>query len=120
MVATAKSISDFSHLETHTSTDVKTGWRRVMKDVRENGPVVILNHKEPEAIILSPEEYRKMKAVVDSVEQGNSNTLQELSRRFNQKLAILNSPDTVSKVNNLFSTDIETKRVTRPKAGRSF
>lgn len=120
MAGIAKRIYDFSHLETHSSTDVKTGWKKVMKDVKENGPVVILNHKDPEAVILTPEEYGKMKAVVDRAEQRNSNTLEELSRRFNQKLAILNSADTISKVNNLFSTDSERNRVTRPKAGQSF
>lgn len=120
MAATEKKIYDLSHLKTHSSTDVKTGWKKVMKDVREIGPVVILNHKDPEAVILTPEEYGKMKAVVDRAEQHNSNTIKDLSRRFNQKLAILNSADTISKVNNLFSTDSEKNRATRPRGGQSF
>jgi prevent-host-death family protein len=40
----------------------KLGWRGVMKAISRKGKVVVTNHSEPEAVILSIEEYNAIPA----------------------------------------------------------
>ena len=66
----------------------KYGWRGVMKSLRK-GKVVVTNHDEPEAVILSVEEYA---AIVDALREAAARSepaLETLRQRFDQRLASL-------------------------------
>jgi PHD/YefM family antitoxin component YafN of YafNO toxin-antitoxin module len=120
MSVAVKLVSDFHNLYSRNSTQVKTHWRDIKADINKGHPVVILNHKQPEAVILSPEVYQSMLGELEASRKRGLNDLEELSRRFDAKLAGLNASDSVEKINSLFSSDVENNRITRPKAGQTF
>lgn len=116
----AKKVSNFDHLPTRTSTQVARGWKRIVNDVRVAGKVAISSHDTIEAIVLSPEEYGAMQDELAQARGNKSNALDELTRRFDQNLSSLKSPDSSTKVKSLFASASLGKRVTRPRAGESF
>lgn len=120
MSVVVKLVSDFHDLSSRKSTEVKTHWRDIKADISKGQPIVIFNHKQPEAVILSPEAYQSMIGELEVSRKGRSNALEELSRRFDAKLASLNASDSVEKINSLFTSGVENNRITRPKAGQSF
>lgn len=120
MSVVVKLVSDFQVLSSRKSTEVKTHWRDIKTDISKGQPIVIFNHKQPEAVILSPEAYQSMIGELEVSRKRRSNALEELSRRFDAKLASLNASDSVEKINSLFTSGVENNRITRPKAGQSF
>jgi prevent-host-death family protein len=76
------------------ATEVKKrGWRGVMKAVSPRGKVAITNHNEPEAVILSAEEYLRIMAIVEQAESASNDALEALRQRFDERLAGLQAPD---------------------------
>jgi len=71
----------------------KRGWRGVMRAVSADGPVVVTNHSEPEAVILAARDYARLLAVVGTVEEKTKTGLDDLRRRFDERLAGLRQPD---------------------------
>lgn len=64
-----------------------------MKTVHGSGRLVVTNHEEPEAVIMSVAEYASlMEAVQQSAAQTQS-ALDILRLRFDQRLAALQAPD---------------------------
>lgn len=114
-----KKTNPFDDLVSSRSSDVQKGWRNIVNNVRDSGKMVIRNHQIVEAVILSPETYKNMQEELERARESKSNTLEELSRRFDQNLSSLKSPDTAKRVDSLFaSTTIMGSK--RPKAGKSF
>lgn len=78
-----------------TASSVKEHWRKVMLDVREQRMVVVTNHSEPQAVIISADQYRALQARVEALEsaldeaRGRSSGLDELRRGFDERLAVL-------------------------------
>ncbi len=76
------------------ASDVKKlGWRGVMKAIGRQGKVVVTNHNEPEAVILSAEEYG---AILQALQEAGSRTesaLDTLRHRFDERLASLQAAD---------------------------
>jgi prevent-host-death family protein len=76
------------------ASDVKKhGWRGVMRKISDNGKVVITNHNDPEAVILSAREYS---AIVEALQAANAqapSSLAALRQRFDQRLAALDADD---------------------------
>jgi PHD/YefM family antitoxin component YafN of YafNO toxin-antitoxin module len=84
----------FAHLPHTTASDVKKlGWRGLMKTVRSNGKTVVTNHNEPEAVILSTEEYVEIMNIVHQSSANTESALAALRQRFDQRLAALQAPD---------------------------
>ena len=61
-----------------------------------------------------------MSVEIEVLRKMGSNALEELSRRFDAKLASLKASDSADKINSLFSSTVEKNRITRPKAGQSL
>lgn len=80
-----------------TASPVKEHWRKVMQDVREQQAVLVTNHNEPQAVILSAEQYQAMQAEVVSLQRDLASlreqtpALQHLRQRFDDRLAVLDS-----------------------------
>lgn len=73
------------------ATDVKKGgWRGVMRSMGPQGKVVVTNHNEPEAVVLSAQEYARIEKALARIE---SSALETLRRRFDERLASLQAPD---------------------------
>lgn len=79
----------------HTpASDVKKlGWRGVMKAIRSNGKMVVTNHNEPEAVILTAEEYAELMQIVQQTTTKTESALAMLRHSFDQRLAALQAPD---------------------------
>ncbi|MBD7955172.1 type II toxin-antitoxin system Phd/YefM family antitoxin [Stenotrophomonas sp. Sa5BUN4] len=78
-----------------TASSVKEHWRKVMQEVREQRMVVVTNHNEPQAVIISADQYRALQAKVEALEQSlgelrnQSPALTELRKGFDERLAVL-------------------------------
>lgn len=76
------------------ASDVKTlGWRGVMKSVARGGPVLVTNHDEPEAVILSADDYASLMNALNE-RPGKASALETLRRDFDRRLASLQAADT--------------------------
>lgn len=76
------------------ASDVKKlGWRGVMKSVGRTGRIVVTNHNQPEAVILSIEEYGTLMQALQVADAQNESALDQLRHRFDERLASLQGPD---------------------------
>ena len=76
------------------ASDVKKlGWRGVMKAVGRQGRVVVTNHNQPEAVILSAEDYDTILRALAEANAGSDRALEALRRRFDQRLVALQAAD---------------------------
>ncbi|MBV8634381.1 MAG: type II toxin-antitoxin system Phd/YefM family antitoxin [Burkholderiaceae bacterium] len=71
----------------------KLGWRGVMKTVRRSGRLVVTNHDEPEAVILTADEYADLIRAAQQAPARTEAALAELRQRFDQRLAALQAQD---------------------------
>lgn len=85
-------INELTHT---TASSVKEHWRKVMQEVRDQRMVVVTNHSEPQAVIVSIEQYRALQARVEALEssleelRGQPAGLEALRAGFDQRLAVL-------------------------------
>ena len=76
------------------ASDVKKrGWRGVMRTLASQGPVLVTNHAEPQAVIMTAQEYARLLAIVRETESKAESELETLRRRFDERLAALHGPD---------------------------
>jgi prevent-host-death family protein len=84
------------------ATDVKKlGWRGVMKSVARSGKVVVTNHNEPEAVILSVQEYAAIKSALHEAANRSEPALDTLRQRFDERLSVLQQADAGDKLRAL-------------------
>ncbi len=82
------------------ASDLKRlGWRGVMKTVDREGKIVVTNHNEPEAVILSTDEYSAI--VRELARSGDDAVLETLRHRFDECLAALQSTDVSDRLREL-------------------
>lgn len=82
--------SNLTDLPRIPASDVKTrGWRGVMRALTAKGPVVVTNHSQPEAVILSAQDYELLITVVKASESRTETGLDTLRHRFDERLAVL-------------------------------
>ncbi|MDO9599136.1 MAG: type II toxin-antitoxin system prevent-host-death family antitoxin [Azoarcus sp.] len=101
----------------HTpASDVKRlGWRGVMKAVGSKGKIVVTNHNEPEAVILSIAEYTALADALAAPD--DSQALDALRHRFDERLASLQTDDASDRLRALIRAPAKLKG--RIKAGSS-
>ncbi|PAU55737.1 hypothetical protein BZL41_20785 [Pseudomonas sp. PIC25] len=76
------------------ASDVKKlGWRGVMKAIRSGGKVLVTNHNEPEAVILSAEEYGAIQRALQEAGAGGESVLESLRQQFDARLASLQTSE---------------------------
>ena len=81
------------------ASDVKKlGWRGVMRSIGRNGKVVVTNHNEPEAVILSADEYGALMHALRNAEAKNESVLDALRDRFDERMASLQEADAGSRL----------------------
>lgn len=96
--------ADVESLPRTPASDVKKlGWRGVMRNVARNGRVLVTNHEQPEAVILSMAEYESMMAALRSKAERDAQALETLRRDFEDRLSCLNAPDIGAKIDSLFA-----------------
>jgi len=77
-------------LPTVPAADVKKrGWRGLMRRLEQEGPLVVTNHDEPEAVIVPVEEYQSLLAIANQARARDAAALDALRRKFDERLAAL-------------------------------
>jgi len=75
-------------LPTAPASDVKKhGWRGMMRLVRDHGPVLVTQHNEPEAVIVPVATYTRLLEAAQHKEAADAQVLEELRKRWDEKLA---------------------------------
>jgi prevent-host-death family protein len=94
-----------SQVPTLTASDVKRrGWRGVMRTVGSGGAVVITNHDEPEAVVLSVEVFEQLRERAARSEAHLESDLESLRRRFDERLAALEAPNAGDRLRGVLGT----------------
>lgn len=76
------------------ASDVKKlGWRGVMKALGRNGKMLVTNHNQPEAVILSPDEYDTILRALRAAESRTEPVLEALRSSFDERLQSLAADD---------------------------
>ncbi len=84
------------------ASDVKKlGWRGVMKSIGRIGKVVVTNHDQPEAVILSAAEYDLILQALQAAANKEGDALEQLRLRFDQRLAALQAEDAADRLRAL-------------------
>lgn len=93
-MATALKHDSLDDLTRTPASDLKKlGWRGVMKSVSRAGRVVVTNHNQPEAVILSIEEYGTLMQALQTADAQSESALDQLRHRFDERLASLQAAD---------------------------
>lgn len=108
-------IEDLPH--TPASDVKKLGWRGVMKTVGRAGIVVVTNHNEAEAVILSIDEYGAILRALHDAGSKNEAALDVLRHRFDERLASLQADDAGERLRSLMQGP--TRLGGKVKAGES-
>ncbi|TAL76987.1 MAG: type II toxin-antitoxin system Phd/YefM family antitoxin [Burkholderiaceae bacterium] len=91
-------------LPTATASTIKReGWKGVMRALNGVGRLVVTNHNEPEAVILSTQEYDRLIKAARAAANAVNDPLQALRDRFDARLATLDMPDTGNRLRTLMS-----------------
>jgi PHD/YefM family antitoxin component YafN of YafNO toxin-antitoxin module len=99
LVPQSYAIEDLPH--TSASDVKKLGWRGVMKTIGRSGKVVVTNHNEAEAVILSIEEYGAIMQALRDAGSKSEAALDMLRRRFDERLASLQAADAGERLRSL-------------------
>jgi PHD/YefM family antitoxin component YafN of YafNO toxin-antitoxin module len=88
-------------------SDVKReGWRGVMRSVDSTGRLLMTNHDQPEAVILSLREYRLLTEQAARAQRDSQDKLDSLSRAFDAELAVLQKPDAGDRLRSVFDAPL--------------
>ncbi|MEI9984409.1 MAG: type II toxin-antitoxin system prevent-host-death family antitoxin [Aliidongia sp.] len=114
----ATSPLDIDTMPRHSSTQVKNNWAELVREVRQSGSVAITNHSKVEMVLVEADQYRDMAAQIEAKRLRDQAILDELTRRFDAQLAVLQQPDLEKKIQAMF--DAGGKLKNRPKAGTTY
>ena len=102
-------------LPQRTSSDIKHHWGAVARQAREVGRLAITTHQTVELVVMSVEEYSSLMTTIQETKNRDQTLLDELTSRFDARLADLQMPDAEAKVDRFFAAGGKSKA--RPKAG---
>ena len=104
MSAATLSTQSLSELARAPASDVKKlGWRGVMRTVGREGRLLVTNHDQPEAVILSLDAYRDLAAAAQAAQAQQQSALDSLRQRFDERLAALEGADAATQLRDVFS-----------------
>jgi prevent-host-death family protein len=111
--------SHFLEIARIPASDLKrVGWRGVMKRVAREGRVLVTNHREPEAVILSITAYTALVSAASSADRAQQSVLDALRRSFDERLAGLREPGAGDQLRALI--DAPTQLDGMVKAGSTY
>jgi prevent-host-death family protein len=76
----------------------KLGWRGMMNTLRSKGKLLITNHDDPEAVIVSVAEYEALMQVIEQSEAQTESALTVLRRSFDERLSVLQERSAASRL----------------------
>jgi prevent-host-death family protein len=114
--------AELSHLEklprTPASDLKKFGWRGMMNTLRSKGKLVVTNHDEPEAVIISVDEYDALMQLVEQSEARTESVLLGLRESFDKRLSMLQDHSAATRMRSTMRTHAKLKG--KVKAGKSY
>jgi PHD/YefM family antitoxin component YafN of YafNO toxin-antitoxin module len=100
-------------------SDVKReGWRGIMRSVDSAGQVLMTNHDQPQAVILSLQAYRLLTEQAAQAQRDSQAQLDRLTRAFDAELAVLQQPGAGDLLRAAFDAPLQLKG--KVIAGRSY
>lgn len=105
-------------LPRQNASQVKNKWGDLVRQVRQSGSVAITNHAAVEMVLLDAATYQQLSDNLLALQVREQSMLDELSARFDARLAVLQQPQAVAGVEGLFAARGKLRQ--RPKAGASF
>jgi prevent-host-death family protein len=115
MAAVLPSLND---LPRQNASHVKNRWGDVVRQVQQSGSVAVTNHSTVEMVLLTAATYNQLVEDAQALKAREQSVLDELGRRFDARLGVLQQPDAAAKVGKLFAA--KGKLEQRPKAGDTF
>lgn len=115
MAAVLPSLND---LPRRNASHVKNRWGDVVRQVQQSGSVAVTNHSTVEMVLLTAATYNQLVEDAQALQAREQSVLDELARRFDARLGVLQQPDAAAKVGGLFAAKGKLER--RPKAGDTF
>lgn len=104
----AVALNTLENLPRTPASDVKKlGWRGMMRTIARSGKVVVTNHDEPEAVILSAEEYTAILGLLRKAAERDEAALDVLRRKFDERLASLDTPGAGEKLRNILRKPLD-------------
>jgi prevent-host-death family protein len=108
-------------LPRQNASHVKNRWGDVVRQVQESGSLAVTNHSTVEMVLLTAATYNQLVEDAQAVKAREQSVLDELGRRFDARLGVLQQPDAAQQVGKLFAAKGKLHRLgRRPKAGDSF
>jgi hypothetical protein len=86
---------------TPASTVKQKGWKGVMRSLAASGRLVVTNHREPEAVILSIEQYHALVDAAENAALAANDPLVALRRRFDERLSSLGASGASERLQDL-------------------
>jgi PHD/YefM family antitoxin component YafN of YafNO toxin-antitoxin module len=77
-----------------------------MRSVDSTGRLLMTNHDQPEAVILSLQEYRLLTEQAARAQGDSQDKLDSLSRAFDGELAVLQQPDAGERLRSAFDAPL--------------
>lgn len=105
-------------LPRHTATQVKNQWGDVVRQVTRTGAAAVTSHSALEMVLMPAADYEELVRGLAALKAQRQNSLDELTQRFNARLALLQQPDAAARVESLFNA--RGRLAKRPRAGDSF
>lgn len=88
-------------------SDVKReGWRGIMRSVDAAGKLLMTNHNQPEAVILSLQAYQQLSDLAERAQRDSQDQLDRLSRAFDAELAVLQQADAGDRLREAFAAPL--------------
>ena len=96
----------------------KLGWRGVMNALRSKGKLLVTNHDEPEAVIISVAEYDALMLLVEQAEAQTESALAGLRQSFDERLSVLQGRSAATRLQSTIRG--RTKLGGKVKAGSGY
>ena len=96
----------------------KLGWRGMMNALRSKGKLLVTNHDQPEAVIISVEEYGALMQIIERFEAQTESTLTALRNSFDERLAVLQDQPAAARLRSTIRG--RTKLGGKVKAGSGY
>lgn len=111
-------LPELSALPRQTASQVKNRWGEIVRLVRQSGSVAITNHALVEMVVLDAATYQELTLEVQALKAREHSALEELTGRFDQRLALLQQPAAADGVQSLLRAGGRLEH--RAKAGTSY
>lgn len=114
-----KSLDLVADLPQMPASDVKKrGWRGVMRTLSAQGSLLVTNHSEPEAVIVTAQEYVRLLTIAKESEAKTESELETLRHRFDERLVALQRPDAGDRLRTILKSPAKLRG--KVKAGTGY